>query len=97
MAAVEGLASRQSDSVPTGMPHILCSRSIEWQLQSLRLIITVWPVRPVAESALQYIEIEYNQELKPLEAVLSDVKHPGDFFVCGKGTNPTCFDSDSVM
>ncbi len=31
----------------------------------------------------QYIEIEYNQELKPLEAVLSDVKHPGDFFVCG--------------
>jgi hypothetical protein len=32
---------------------------------------------------LQYIEIEYNQELKPLEAVLSDVKHPGDFFVCG--------------
>ena len=32
---------------------------------------------------MQYIEIEYNQELKPLEAVLSDVKHPGDFFVCG--------------
>jgi hypothetical protein len=32
---------------------------------------------------LQYIEIEYNQELKPLEAVLSDVKQPGDFFVCG--------------
>jgi hypothetical protein len=31
---------------------------------------------------LQYIEIEYNQELKPLEAVLSDVKHPGDFFAC---------------
>ena len=83
MAAVEGLASRQSDSVPTGMPHILCSRSIEWQLQSLRLIITVWPVRPVAESALQYIEIEYNQELKPLEAVLSGVKQPGDFFISG--------------
>lgn len=32
---------------------------------------------------MQYIEIEYNRELKPLEAVLSDVKHPGDFFVCG--------------
>ena len=32
---------------------------------------------------MRYIEIEYNQELKPLEAVLSDVKHPGDFFVCG--------------
>ena len=32
---------------------------------------------------MQYIEIEYNQELKPLEAVLSDVKNPGDFFVCG--------------
>jgi hypothetical protein len=32
---------------------------------------------------LQYIEIEYNQELKPLEAVLSNAKHPGDFFVCG--------------
>jgi hypothetical protein len=32
---------------------------------------------------LQHIEIEYNQELKSLEAVLSDVKHPGDFFVCG--------------
>jgi hypothetical protein len=32
---------------------------------------------------LQYIEIEYNQELKPLEAVLSGVKQPGDFFVCG--------------
>jgi hypothetical protein len=32
---------------------------------------------------LQYIDIEYNQELKPLEAVLSDVKRPGDFFVCG--------------
>ena len=32
---------------------------------------------------MQYIEIEYNQELKPLEAVLSRVKQPGDFFVCG--------------
>jgi hypothetical protein len=32
---------------------------------------------------LQYIEVEYNQELSPLEAVLSRVKQPGDFFVCG--------------
>lgn len=32
---------------------------------------------------MQHIEIEYNQELKPLEAVLSGVKQPGDFFVCG--------------
>jgi hypothetical protein len=32
---------------------------------------------------LQYIEIEYNRELKPLEAVLSGVTQPGDFFVCG--------------
>ena len=32
---------------------------------------------------MQNIQIEYNQELKPLEAVLSGVKHPGDFFVCG--------------
>jgi 2OG-Fe(II) oxygenase superfamily len=32
---------------------------------------------------LQYIEIEYNQRLKPLEAVLSGVRQPGDFFVCG--------------
>jgi hypothetical protein len=32
---------------------------------------------------LEYIEIEYNQELKPLEAVLSGVKQPGDFFVSG--------------
>jgi hypothetical protein len=51
--------------------------------QLLRLIITVWSVRPVAESASQYIEIEYNQELKPLEAVLSGVKQPVDFFICG--------------
>jgi hypothetical protein len=32
---------------------------------------------------LQYIEIEYNQRLKPLETALSGVKQPGDFFVCG--------------
>ena len=32
---------------------------------------------------MQNIEIEYSQELKPLEAVLSGVKQPGDFFVCG--------------
>jgi hypothetical protein len=32
---------------------------------------------------LQHIEIEYNQELRPLETALSGVKQPGDFFVCG--------------
>jgi len=32
---------------------------------------------------LQQIEIEYNQELRPLEGVLSGVKQPGDFFVSG--------------
>ena len=32
---------------------------------------------------MQNIEIEYSKELKPLEAVLSGVKQPGDFFVCG--------------
>ena len=32
---------------------------------------------------MQYIEVEYNQELGPLEAVLSRVKQPGDFFVSG--------------
>src|SRR4051794_14569703 len=32
---------------------------------------------------MRHIDIEYNQELKPLEAVLSKVKQPGDFFVSG--------------
>jgi hypothetical protein len=32
---------------------------------------------------LQHIEIEYNKQLKPLEGLLSGVKQPGDFFVCG--------------
>lgn len=32
---------------------------------------------------MQYIEIEYNQKLKPLETVLSGVRQPGDFLVCG--------------
>lgn len=32
---------------------------------------------------MEYIEIEYNQELKALEAILSDVKRPGDFFIAG--------------
>ena len=32
---------------------------------------------------MQYIDIEYNQKLKPLETVLSGVRQPGDFFVCG--------------
>lgn len=35
------------------------------------------------ESALQYIEIEYNLKLKSLETVLSGVRQAGDFFVCG--------------
>lgn len=32
---------------------------------------------------MEYIEIEYNQELTALEAILSDVKRPGDFFIAG--------------
>jgi len=32
---------------------------------------------------VKYIEIKYNRQLEPLEAVLSGVKQPGDFFVCG--------------
>jgi hypothetical protein len=32
---------------------------------------------------MEFIEVEYNQDLKPLEAVLSGVKRPGDFFVSG--------------
>jgi hypothetical protein len=32
---------------------------------------------------LEYIEIEYNRNLKPLEALLSRVRQPGDFFVSG--------------
>ena len=32
---------------------------------------------------MRFIEIEYNQDLKPLEKVLSGVKRPGDFFVSG--------------
>ena len=32
---------------------------------------------------MEYIEVEYNRELTPLEAILSDVKHPGDFFIAG--------------
>ena len=32
---------------------------------------------------MKYIEVEYNRELKPLEAILSDVKRPGDFFIAG--------------
>jgi hypothetical protein len=37
---------------------------------------------------LQYIELEYNRDLKPLEATLSGVKQPGDFFVCGATEMP---------
>jgi len=32
---------------------------------------------------LKFIEVEYNQDLKPLETALSGVKRPGDFFVSG--------------
>jgi len=32
---------------------------------------------------MEHIEIEYNQELKSLETILSDVKQPGDFYVAG--------------
>ena len=32
---------------------------------------------------MEYIEIEYNRDLKPLEAVMSGVNRPGDFFVSG--------------
>ena len=32
---------------------------------------------------MEYIEVEYNQELKPLEAILSAVENPGDFFAAG--------------
>ena len=32
---------------------------------------------------MEYIEVEYNQRLEPLEALLSEVKHPGEFFVAG--------------
>lgn len=32
---------------------------------------------------MKYIEVEYNQQLKHLEAILSDVKQPGDFFIAG--------------
>ncbi|MEO8132472.1 MAG: hypothetical protein ABI831_00620 [Betaproteobacteria bacterium] len=32
---------------------------------------------------MEFIEIEYNRDLKPLETVLADVKRQGDFFVSG--------------
>jgi len=32
---------------------------------------------------MKNIEVEYNLELTPLEAILSDVKQPGDFFIAG--------------
>ena len=32
---------------------------------------------------MEYIAIEYNRELKALEAILLDVKRPGDFFIAG--------------
>lgn len=33
--------------------------------------------------SLKFIEVEYNQDSKPLETVLAGVKRPGDFFVSG--------------
>ena len=32
---------------------------------------------------MKYIEVEYNRALKPLEAILREVKQPGDFFIAG--------------
>ncbi len=32
---------------------------------------------------MDHIDIAYNREMKPLEAVLADVKNPGEFFVSG--------------
>jgi len=32
---------------------------------------------------VEFIEIEYNRDLKPLDTVLSGVKRRGDFFVSG--------------
>jgi hypothetical protein len=32
---------------------------------------------------VKFIEVEYNQDLKPLETSLSVVQRPGDFFVSG--------------
>ena len=32
---------------------------------------------------LKFIDVEYNEDLKPLEIVLAGVKQPGDFFVNG--------------
>ena len=34
------------------------------------------------------VNVEYNLELKPLEALLSGVKRPGDFFVSGALETP---------
>jgi hypothetical protein len=58
-------------------------QSIAWRYQSIRRIITVCRLGSGGEGALQSIEIEYNQKLKALETILSGVRQPGDFFVCG--------------
>jgi hypothetical protein len=77
-----------------GVPRILRvwrfphPRRFAGNLQSLRLIITVWRVSPAGESELEHIEIEYNRNLKPLEALLSRVRQPGDFFVSGTTEMP---------
>jgi hypothetical protein len=38
---------------------------------------------PLLKVPLKFIEVEYKQDLKPLEKVLSGVKRPGDFFASG--------------
>ncbi len=38
---------------------------------------------PPRKVPLEFIEVKYNEDLKPLEIVLSGVKRPGDFFVSG--------------
>lgn len=37
---------------------------------------------------MEHIEIEYNRNLKPLEALLARVRQPGDFFVSGTAEMP---------
>ena len=32
---------------------------------------------------MEFIEVEYNRDLKPLEPILSGVKRHGDFFISG--------------
>jgi hypothetical protein len=48
-----------------------------------RFTSTVFLNEIAGRVSLKFIEVEYNQSLKPLEAVLSGVKRQGDFFVSG--------------